>query len=213
MANFDTLLGKGRDELLKIYRKLAKRADQRLLRLERYGEKRKSVLDWAYKKAAYEASLYAGEKREKPRFNIKPPKDDKSLMRKIAAMQNFLYDMPTSTIKGIKEIDKKRLETLNEKFRKLDSEFADIPLEKWLQMHESGAFKRMDDKYGFYTTMEAIGTIENDKEKIWGWMQQAEDENKNLSDIIKDEGNYDAKLRSAIDQILTKEGLDLNKLL
>ena len=218
MENFDTLLGKGRDELLKIYRKLAKRADQRLVRLEKYGEKRKYVLDWAYKKAAYEASLYAGEKKEKPRFNIKPPKSDKSLMRKIAAMQNFL-DMKTSTKKGIKEVDAKRLETLNDKFSKLDSEFGDIPLDDWLMLHESGVFKRVDDIYGFYTTMEAIGSIQNSKEKIKKWIKDAEDENKTIDEIksdisekIKKEG-YAQKLEKAIDQILTKEGLDLNKLL
>lgn len=212
MENFDKILGKSYDELLPIYRKLAKRADQRLLRLEEYGKKRKSVLDWAYKKAAYEAQLYGG-KKEKPRFNIKPPETEKQLRRKIAAMQNFLYDMPTSTVSGIKEIDKKRLKTLNETFKKLDPDFSNIPLDKWMELHESGAFARLDDKHGFYTTMEAIGTIEKDKDKIRKLIQEAEDENVTLKEKIKEDGSYDIALREAINDVLTMEGVDINTLL
>lgn len=212
MASYDKILGKTYKELLPIYRKLAKRADQRLVRLEKYGEKRKSVLDWAYKKAAYEAVLY-GSNKEKPRFNIKPPQSEKQLRRKIAAMQNFLYDMPTSTIAGIKEIDKKRLATLNKKFKKLDSEFENIPFSDWMALHESGAFARIDDKFGFYTTMEALGSIERDSSKLKSMIEDAKEENISIEDKIKSEGNYSIALQDAIVGILTDEGVNINKLL
>lgn len=211
MASYDKILGKSYEQLLPIYRKLAKRADQRLVRLEKYGESRPAVMDWAYKKAAYEATLY-GSTKQKPRFNIKPPETEQQLRRKIAAMQNFL-EMKSSTKAGIKEIDKRRLDSLNEAFGKMDPDFGDIPLNKWLELHESGAFKRLDDKYGFYTTMEAIGTIQKDKDKIRDLMQQAEDENITLKEKIKEDGSYDIALRDAINAVLTMEGVDINKLL
>lgn len=211
MASYDKILGKSYEQLLPIYRKLAKRADQRLVRIEKYGETRPSVMDWAYKKAAYEATLY-GSNKQKPRFNIKPPENEKQLRRKIAAIQNFL-EMKSSTKKGIKEIDKKRLDSLNEAFGKMDPDFGDIPLNKWLELHESGTFKRLGDKYGFYTTMEAIGTIQKDKDKIKDLMQQVEDENITLKEKLKEDGSYDIALRDAINAVLTMEGVDINKLL
>ena len=42
------------ESLVKEYRRLAKRADQRLVRLEKRAEKQPAVLDWAYRKAQYD---------------------------------------------------------------------------------------------------------------------------------------------------------------
>lgn len=211
MASYDKILGKSYEQLLPIYRKLAKRADQRLVRLEKYGETRPSVMNWAYKKAAYETTLY-GSSKEKPRFNIKPPESEKQLRRKIAAMQNFL-EMKSSTKKGIKEIDKKRLDSLNEAFGEMDPAFGDIPLDLWIELHESGAFKRLDDKYGFYTTMEAIGTIQRNKDQIKDLMQKAKKENITLKEKIKKDGRFSVALRDTINAVLTDEGVDIDKLL
>lgn len=199
MANYN--------ELMKEYRKLAKRADQRLVRLEELSKKQPSVLDWAYKKAAYDAQVWAGKKSEKPRFNVKPPSTERGLQKKIADIKNFL-DMKTSTRAGIKSVESKRVDSINERFG------TDFSLKDWEQLHQSGVYANAIEKYGFYTATEALGKIEKDAEELILMKQEAEELGMSLSEILgqRPDLGYDAILQDAISNLLTQEGLRLEDL-
>ncbi len=200
MANYNNLM--------KEYRKLAKRADQRLVRLEKLGEKQPSVLNWAYKKAIYDAQVWAGKKSAKPRFNVKPPSTERGLQKKIADIKNFL-EMKTSTRAGIRDIESKKVNSINERFG------TDFSLKDWEQLHQSGVYANAIEKYGFYTATEALGEIKKDAEELILMRQEAEELGMSLSDILRQRSDlgYDAILQDAISNLLKKEGLNLNDLL
>lgn len=104
--------GVDRKSLEKEYRKLAKRADQRLVRLKGYRHDKgfEHITSYAYSSAMKDIRKYSGEGAE--RFNTKPPASDRDLLRKIADIKKFL-DAPSSTKKGVLNIYKKRADTLN----------------------------------------------------------------------------------------------------
>lgn len=108
MAKIDPL----RKKLESEYRKLAKRADQRLVRLEGYAHDKgfKGIKEFAYKVAMRDIASYSGKGAK--RFNTKPPKDIRKLQNKIADIKKFLAS-PTSTKKGVIEVHKRRAEALN----------------------------------------------------------------------------------------------------
>lgn len=203
------------NELLKKYRKLAKRADQRLVRLERYSDVNKNVKEWAYKQAMFEIKKYGGEGAT--RFNIKPPEDQKQLERKIAAIENFLFK-PTSQVRNIIKIEKKRLESLKTTLKKDNRFEGDIPFADWIKIHQSGTFERMEEKYGFYTSVKSLGVIEKEQDKIKQIIEDAKEENISLLDMI---GRYakdgkldmDFALRQTVAEILEDQDLKLEDLL
>lgn len=99
--------------LLAEYKKLAKRADQRMVRLEqaaKRGGEMSAATEYSYRKAQRDAEYYSAGKSK--RFNAQTPKTNKALKAKINAINDFL-ESPTSTIKGIKNIYKKRADALN----------------------------------------------------------------------------------------------------
>lgn len=104
--------GVDRNSLLKEYKKLAKRADQRLVRLEGYRHDKgfEAITSYAYKSAIKDIRKYSGEGAN--RFNTKAPASDKDLLRKIADIKKFL-DAPSSTKKGVVNLYKKKADTLN----------------------------------------------------------------------------------------------------
>lgn len=103
------------EEALKQYKKLAKRADQRLVRLEGYKHDKgmKNILSYAYRTAMKNIRAWSGE--DARRFNTKAPADLSSLLKKIADIERFL-ESPSSTKKGILDVYKNRADALNKRF-------------------------------------------------------------------------------------------------
>lgn len=157
------------DDLVKEYRKLAKRADQRLLRLEKIsGQKNfKQVKQWAYKNAVTDA-LQWGANPKKPRFNIEPPKDKNGdisptmLQAKIRDIQYFL-DKPSSTKAGIIKVYQKKADTLNKKYAdyNLNLSWSDVG-----DLFESRLYKKLDDSFTSGTMIKAIATMKNNEAEI-----------------------------------------------
>jgi hypothetical protein len=99
--------------LLAEYKKLAKRADQRMVRLEQAAKRdgeMSAATEYSYRKAKRDAEYYSAGKSK--RFNAQTPKTNKALKAKINAINDFL-ESPTSTVRGIKNIYKKRADSLN----------------------------------------------------------------------------------------------------
>ena len=112
------------NELAKEYRKLAKRANQRMVRIERYAERPgyKVLLNYAYKGAQQDIAVLYQKKGDKLRYNekakINPVKRDgfelegaekmkanvSQLKAKIASIEHFL-SAKTSTIADVKNPD------------------------------------------------------------------------------------------------------------
>lgn len=145
---------------LEYYRRLAKTADQRLVRLEtlRHEKGFESVDKFAYARAMRDIEVYGGGKR----FNTKPPEARSLFNEKISDMLRFLQS-PTSTKGGIIEVYKKRADTLNEKYKAsgLNVTWQDIA-----NLHDSGLLTAAKMAMGSDTTWMAIGQVENNAEKI-----------------------------------------------
>lgn len=149
-----------RTALEKEYRKLAKRADQRLVRLEQLAKSSEysGVLNFAYRKAQRDIRAWSGENAS--RFNTKPPSNTNQLKAKIADIKRFL-ESASSTIgrtketKGIKEIYQDRADTINERYG-TDFNWRDLA-----RLFESNLYKKIKSKddYDSKTEMQTIANI------------------------------------------------------
>lgn len=138
-----------RKDLEYVYRSFAKRADQRLVRLEKMpGADAKSG---AYATAARAVEHYTGP-TEKPRFNRGIPKEDALLRMKIRDIKQFL-SMPTSTTGGVRSIANKRTKTMNAKYG------VNLTNKQWAQVWESGLGDKLMNKFGSKTAFKMLAKV------------------------------------------------------
>ena len=161
MAAYDVNQKPG-ETLEKYYKRLAKTADQRLVRLEKLAKQPnyEPAELWAYRRARLDITKWNGGKSpELYRFNANIPKDPEKLLAKINDIKTFLT-RPTSTKKGITEVYKKRAETINRKF---GTNFSWQQMAKYFQ---SGAAEYWDSKYGSKTALRVMAVLQKNKDKI-----------------------------------------------
>lgn len=190
-------------ELLSIYRRVAKAADQRLVRLEELSTHKdfKQVKQWAYKNAVTDAMEW-GANVNKPRFNIKPPTSRTSVRAKIQDMLNFM-EKPTSTRAGIVDVYQRKADTLNEKYKDygLNLNWSDVGT-----FFESTLYKKLSKKYSSGTVIRAIATMkQNEKELL-------KDFSDHKASHIKTEDN-DMIINDAIKRMTSYYKNDVKKLL
>ena len=203
--------------LVKEYRKLAKRADQRLVRLERYAQqdKYKNVKKYAYARAMRDIRSWSGSKEGANRFNIKPPSNINSLMGRINDIKTFLHSA-SSSIKptmdnavynsegqliggGIDLTYQKRAATLNERYG------TDVTWENIGQLFESQLFRKLDKKYkSSKTAVRIIGKLQKDEKSII----KAFDDKKSFNVRIEGE----KPLEEAVNKTLRYYKKDINSL-
>lgn len=160
----DTNINKRIDESLEqYYRRIAKQADQRLVRLEKLaaqGGYYKGVKEWAYARASYDITQKWGGSTQKPRFNTKPPENTNELKAKINDIQDFLQ-MKTSTKAGIKEAYKKKADSFNAEYG------TNVGWEDWADYLDRFGVS-LYDKYGSAVMNRVIKTVQsmakNDKD-------------------------------------------------
>ena len=141
------------------YRRIAKVADQRLVRLERLADQAGygNADQWAYKKAMRDISTWSGDAAT--RFNTKPPENIKQLQAKINDIKAFL-GAPSSTKSGIQRVYQSRANTINNKY---GTNFSTGDLE---DLFSSAFWKKVDaKKIDSDTVMKAIGYITERIEK------------------------------------------------
>lgn len=158
------------EEQVKVYRTLAKAADQRLVRLESYEElpNFKNATKWSYARAMRDIQQWSGESAK--RFNTAPPKSSSQLLAKIEDIKTFIKS-PTSTKKGMKEILQKRADTLNERY---GTNF------KWDDVgtfFESGLAKELDKDYASRTMVKVAGELQKNKDEIIEAIKEGKDIN------------------------------------
>ncbi len=151
------------ETLVQYYRRLAKTADQRMVRLEKASEQKffHVATEWAYAKATRDILKWippGDNKSTKLRFNTKPPEGE-DLIAKINDIKSFLSS-PTSTKQGIINVYKKRADTVNKRYK---TKFTWQQLAKY---YDSGQAELWDAKFGSKTALRTIGVMQRNKKKI-----------------------------------------------
>ena len=200
--------------LVKEYRKLAKRADQRLVRLERYSQREKyaNITQYAYAKAMRDIKSWSGAQAK--RFNTSPPKNINSLMGKINDIKKFLQSA-SSSIKptqdnavrdslgriiggGIDLTYQKRADTLNRKYG------TNVTWENVGSIFDSTLYRKLSKKYSSKTAVRIIGTLQKNE----GQVVKAFDNRKAFNVKIAGEG----PLQDAVNKTLRYYKKDISSL-
>lgn len=163
------------------YKTLAKRADQRLVRLEKYSEEKprySGVLHWSYANAQYEIRSFFGE--EATRFNKSLPASlsARQVNARINAVKRFLSS-ETSTLKpqkediehgikaiqGIESLYDKRLASFNKTMG------TDLTLDEFIEFMNNKYFEKIIKTYQYGVAKKRIGQISKKREKVLADMQ------------------------------------------
>lgn len=194
-----------RTALEKEYRKLAKRADQRLVRLKKLSEQPgyEGVLNYAYKVAQRDIRSWSGEKAT--RFNTKPPSNTNQLKAKIADIKKFLKSASstwgrTKETKGIKQIYEDRTRTINKKYG------TNFTWQELAKLFESGLWKKIKSKddYGSDTDFTTIADIKKNFKEVEDAIKHDREININTLDDVE---NF------AINEMISQYGSDILKAL
>lgn len=189
------------ETLQQYYKRLAKTADQRLVRLESYEHDKyfKPATQWAYAKAQKDIQKWQnkGPEDKRLRFNTAPPKGEEQLLAKINDIKSFL-ESPTSTKQGIINVYKKRADTLN---RKYGTQFTWQSLAKY---YESGQAEAWDAKFGSKTALKTIAQLQKQDNKVKEAIKKAE-----AKDIRVD----NSVLQKTVDMALADNNLNIKDLL
>lgn len=146
---------------LQYYKRIAKAADQRLVRLEqlsKFDKKHfKGVKKFAYARAMEDISIYGKGKR----FNTKSPDDPRLLKEKIMSIRHFLAS-PTSTKAGIIEVYQKKADTLNKNYG------TNLKWNDLANYFGNGQADKNFAQYGYKTSLYALGLITQTDKVIKG---------------------------------------------
>lgn len=151
--------GVDRRSLEKEYRKLAKRADQRLVRIEgyRHQSKMKGIETFAYAGAMKRIRRWSGEGAK--RFNTAPPESDKDLLRKIADIKVFL-DAPTSTKQGIIAMYKEHAAQMNKNAKLFgEGKTANFTWQEYANIFDVIDTEEKDSKFRYLDVMRGARVI------------------------------------------------------
>ena len=172
-------------ELEKIYRTLAKAADQRLVRLEAYQHDKgfKPATEWAYARAQRDIQAWSGA--EANRFNTAPPASKVDLVAKINDIKHFLQS-PTSTKQGIIDVYVKRANSLNETMRAKDKNWKDLSWKDLAQYFDSALHDKLDKQYGSKTMFKAINKIKRNEKQIAQDIKDKKDVHEKVSPDMTD---------------------------
>ena len=192
------------ETMVQYYRRLAKTADQRMVRLEKASEQKffNVATEWAYAKATRDILKWippGDNKSRKLRFNTKPPEGE-DLISKINDIKSFLSS-PTSTKQGIINVYKKRADTVNKRYK---TKFTWQQLAKY---YDSGQAELWDAKFGSKTALRTIGVMQRNKKKIKDAITKADKKDVRIN--AKDKG----MLQKAVNQVLKENNLNITDLL
>lgn len=200
-----------RTALEREYRRLAKRADQRLLRLEQisneeskyYNPMYKNVKEYAYKKAMRDIRSWSGEKAK--RFNTAPPSNTNKLKAKIADIKRFLESASstigkTSETRGIRDIYQERAQTINDKYN------TNFNWQSLARFFEQGLWSKIksDPNFSSDSDFQTIANIKANFKEVKDAIKKDEEVNIDVLDEIE---NF------AINEMISKYGDDIIKAL
>ena len=203
MRTYNTERKQG-ESLQKWYKRLAKAADQLLVRLENYSDQPyyKTAMKWAYRRAEKDIQKWdkkAGRDYSDFRFNRDMPVNEEELRSKISDIRQFI-EAPTSTKQGITSVYKKRADTINQKYG------TNWSWEDVAKFYESEEAKYWNEKYGSKTALRVIATIQKNKKVLQDDMKKVKEKD------IKVEGKNKRLIKSKVMQALNDNQLDITSL-
>lgn len=177
------------------YHRLAKVADQRLLRLERYShdDNFKTATKWAYNKAIKDIESWTGENSR--RFNTAAPTNKRALQAKTRDIIQFLQS-ETSTKTGIINVYKKRADTINQKYG------TNLTWQELGSYFQSSDAEKNDKMYGSKTALKAYGVIKKNKKQI----QKSLENKKKYNDIQYVDDDI---VNDVVNSMIKKKGMKL----
>lgn len=208
-----------KSDLIKEYKKLAKRANARLLALEKLSKQKHfgSVLNWSYRRAQFDIKQQGGAKRFKTSV-----KEDINI-KTLSAMRNDIYNFlnsPSSTKTGIIKNYKEKTDTFNKKFG------TDWNWEEMSDYFEKGGKEIFEEKFSSSTALDVLGVFRKNKTEIKKVVDDFNRKNKitdkdlttlidNLKDNVDENGNkiLDWKMKKAIEDLLSDKEFSIEKFL
>lgn len=166
----------------KYYRRLAKAADQRLVRLERLAENPlyQNIKKFAYEEALEDIHKWNGVTAS--RFNTVPPERDK-LYDKIEDIKSFLTKQ-TSNVGGINLMYKRMANTFNAKY---GTNFTYQQIMKYFDSQQNEKWNKL---FGSKTALTVIGEIQKSAKKIKREVSEADKRNIIINDISSKPGKH-----------------------
>lgn len=192
------------ETMVQYYRRLAKTADQRMVRLEKASQEPyfKVATEWAYAKATRDILKWippGDNKSTKLRFNTKPPEGE-DLIAKINDIKSFLSS-PTSSKQGIINVYKKRADTVNKKY---GTNFTWKQLAKY---YDSGQAELWDAKFGSKTALLTIASLQKNKKKLVKAIKEADRKD------IRIDSKDSSMIKKTVDMALKDNKLNIEDLL
>lgn len=189
----------GYDDLVKVYRKAAKAADQRLVRLEELTQDKdyRGSLRYAYAKAQRAIEEWSGEGAT--RFNRDMPKTVTGIKEKIQDIKSFLASS-TSTKSAIKNVHMQRAEKLNKRYG------TDYSWKEWDTFLNSEFMKKLEEEFGYTkngTKEDVMAAVVKNKEEIVEALKDANDREIYVADT------GDEMQDAIIDDIISKYSDDV----
>lgn len=205
-----------KDQLVKEYLKLAKRANKRLYSLEKLSKEDNFniITRWAYARAQHDINIWnKGHKR----FKITGISELNS--NTISAMRNDVYNFlnaKTSTKKGILKYYKDKTDTFNKKYN-LNWDWKDMT-----SFFENGGLYEKFEKAGFAssTALDIIATVRNNPDQIKKVIDEFNKKHQYNNDVSKEveklknnDGKIDKKNLKNIVNFLSDNGLEIEDLI
>lgn len=197
--NYDYDIRPGETDL-QYYRRLAKTADQRLVRIEalKHDQYFRGVEKYAYARAMRDIEKWGGKKR----FNTKPPAARSLFNEKISDMLRFLQS-PTSTKSGVIEVYQKRAESLNDAYKK---EGLNLSWQDMANVLQSGGFEKLKGDKGSDTAFKSIGTVSRNIDQIKQVIEESKA--KRMEELPEDE---DEKQKTLAEMLGLSTGTPLDE--
>lgn len=155
----------------KEFKRLAKMADQRLVRLEKLAEsdeKFANVTAWAYKVAQKEIENKYNRRNKTytaPRFNRDIPTTTEGLKYKIKIMEHFMFELKTSTKSDIINTYEKRAKSWTESYNKArglkGKDKMTFTWEDIAKLYESDQIKKLNEAFDSDTVRMIYGKFKD----------------------------------------------------
>ena len=196
----NTIMRMTKSELLKLYKKRAKLADQYMRRLEKLSNEKgyENVKQFAYARAVHDIETWSGE--GKKRWDTKAPRTKQGILAKLADIERFLTS-PTASKTGIKDIYEKRADTMNKRYG------VDADWQKLAKYYQRGINTKFDARFGSKTSLIAIGKIQMNSKQIRKAIKSGSVDEYVASTFSAE----DRPVRKAIERMLVKYEDDLKE--
>ncbi len=173
------------EDLVRVYKTLAKSADTRMRRLEKLTEQEnfKGAEEFAYRRALHDISRWSAGKGGTT-WDVKPPATKAGIEAKIEDIKKFLKS-ETSTKTGLTNIQKRRVDTINKRYG------TDFSWKQWARFANSALNKQLDKNIGSPEKMRMIARIKKNKKEVIEAVKEANVRDLNVGDdmvgeLVKD---------------------------